>query len=547
MIKTAYRQSSPVSPAGLALASALLLGTSPFAFAADIDAASRIERVTLYPDGAVITRSFTLDLAAGSHEIRLSDLPASLDPASLKVEGGADAKVLISAVDVQPQPKNPQKLAENATKLKTLKEARERLQDKLDASEGRKAMILRLAQPQEGKEARLLDVEGWIKASEAVGKGLQTVNEEMRGLRNALARLDEESAALQPPADEAMPEPLRRVVLAVEAGANTKASLTLTYRVEGASWQPVYEARLETRGAKPALEITRRALVQQKTGEDWADIALRLSTLAVARGTAAPPLNGERIGFDEPPRPMPMARIEAQQKADMAMRQAAPFAVEEPGAPVEATPYQAEFVVPGRISLPSGEGEKNLRLAQESIEPRLTLKTVPVLDPTAYLEAGFTLKTDAPLLAGEVSLTRDGAFIGKANVEQAAPGAPIRLGFGADDRITIKRVPVSREGKEPSLLGSTRSDEVRFRVDVTNLHGFPVEISILERQPVSEEQLITVERLPDMTKPDLETVEDQRGVFAWLATLKPQEMKRFTNAYRLRWPQGKTTRITPLP
>ncbi len=43
-----------------------------------------------------------------------------------------------------------------------------------------------------------------------------------------------------------------------------------------------------------------------------------------------------------------------------------------------------------------------------------------MLDPTAYLEASFTLKGEAPLLPGEVLLARDGAFIGRTRVNAIA-------------------------------------------------------------------------------------------------------------------------------
>ena len=111
----------------------------------------------------------------------------------------------------------------------------------------------------------------------------------------------------------------------------------------------------------------------------------------------------------------------------------------------------------------------------------------------------------------------------------------------------LSRVPLSREAREPGLLGSTRTDDIRFRIDVRNLHAFPVDLVIHERTPISEDQQITIERLPEMTKPDNENVEDRRGVFAWNARLNPQEARSFINAYRLRWPASREIRVAPIP
>ena len=54
--------------------------------AANIDAKSAVDAVTVYPDGASVTRVVTLDLPAGENSAVLKDLPLTLDPSSLRVE-----------------------------------------------------------------------------------------------------------------------------------------------------------------------------------------------------------------------------------------------------------------------------------------------------------------------------------------------------------------------------------------------------------------------------------------------------------------------------
>jgi hypothetical protein len=68
-----------------------------------------------------------------------------------------------------------------------------------------------------------------------------------------------------------------------------------------------------------------------------------------------------------------------------------------------------------------------------------------------------------------------------------------------------------------------------------------------DRVPVSEDQAIVVERLPDMTKPDIEAPEDRRGVVGWTVSLKAQEERALVTAYRLRWPAAREIRPQPLP
>lgn len=537
--------------------------------AATLDAASRVSDVTLYPDAAIVKRQVTLDVPAGEHEILLADLPATLDPASLRIEGSAAERVVIGNVEFRVRADVPEAdKSEAQRKIKALKAERDRVLDRVDAAEGRKAMIQRLAQGGEGKDAKL-DLEQWMKAVDLVGKGLQGVNDELRTLRIDIERLDAEIAAIEAPVDRMRPpvsrDAKRLAAIAVEAGAATKLSLTISYRVAAAGWRPIYDARLDTRGTSPTLDLTRRAMIRQNSGEDWQEAKLTLSTLSVTRGTAAPELRGEKIAFYERPVPKyaPMAVGRAAPSSEMvagvlkdemeaAARQKVssappPRPVEEARAEIEASAYQTEFAVPGKISLPSGGAEKSIRLGAEKPEPKVLIRTAPVLDPTAYLEASFEQPGEAPLLPGEVLLSRDGAYIGRGRLPLVAPGDTAKLGFGSDDRIKIARVPVNRKTRDPGFLGSTKTDRFEFKTTLKNLHGFPVNIVIEDRVPVSEDQAITVERMPEMTKPDAEAPDDRRGVIVWTPTLKPQEEKTYLTAYRIRWPASKETRLTPLP
>lgn len=532
--------------------------------AATIPAASRIGAVTLYPDAAVIQRQLSVELPVGEHEIVLGDLPAALDPSSLRVEGTGGEKVLIGGIEFRNRADTPAaEKPETERKLKTLRAARDHVADKIDAAEGKKAMIQRLATPEPGKDQKTLDVEHWMKAWEIVGKGLQAANEELRFLRNEIERIEAEIAALEnhPEIRPHGQEIGRLAAISVEAATATKLTLTVSYRVNGASWRPIYDARLDTRGNAPALDLTRRALIRQNTGEDWKDVPVTLSTLMVNRGTAAPILSGEKIAFFDRPAPSPKMRAPAsaemiQNKMAVAAqaysepdsaRKPAPVPTEEVQAAFDAGGYQTDISLPGRMTLPSGGAEKSVRLGSDKPEIKLAIRSAPVVDPTAYLEAAFTHKGEAPLLPGDVLLTRDGAFIGKGRFALVASGENTKLGFGADDRVKITRVPVSRQAKEPGLLGSTKTDEFQFRTTIRNHHTFPIALNVEDRVPVSEDQTITVERLGEMSKPDIETPDDRRGVVVWTPVLKPQEERSFMTAYRIRWPAGRETRLQPLP
>ena len=57
--------------------------------AAELTAESQIDAVTVYPQGAEVTRVATADLERGDHTLVLDNLPADVDPQSIRVDGAA--------------------------------------------------------------------------------------------------------------------------------------------------------------------------------------------------------------------------------------------------------------------------------------------------------------------------------------------------------------------------------------------------------------------------------------------------------------------------
>jgi uncharacterized protein (TIGR02231 family) len=549
------------APSSLAaLSTALLAGTALAliavtpAAAAEVEPASTIDSVTVFPDGAVVTRKVTLDLAEGAHALVFRNLPLSVDPASLRVEGKASAGLVLGAVDLRLTPADPGKIAsEGEAQLKAAREERDRLAGAVDALDGRKAMILRFGQsgPERGEKAEGLAVAQWSSAWTAVGEALALVNEDLRKARGVLAEAEArvKSLELAETARRSKVAPERAFVVAVEASTPLKGELSLHYRVQGANWRPVYDAALTTgeAGAKGKLSLTRRALITQRTGEDWTDVALQLSTTRVSGGTALPQVQSQIVNLIDPAMPVPMSMARGRAMAEAADGAAKVLAAPTAPAPpavvarqqeavLDAGDFHASYRLAGRVSVPKDGSAKSVVMQSHQIEPDLMVRAAPMLDPTAYLEAAFVHQEEAPLLAGEVSLIRDGAYVGKGRLNLAAAGEKVLLGFGADDRVKVTRVPVKRKETEPMLIGTTRSDTRDYKITVRNLHDFAIRAQIIDQMPVSEHGSLTVEPLSGMTQPTEKTIEDRRGVVGWTYDLKPKEEKDIRFGYRMRWP-----------
>ncbi|MEZ4366621.1 MAG: mucoidy inhibitor MuiA family protein [Kofleriaceae bacterium] len=273
--------------------------------------ASKIDSVTVYRDGARVRRTARVSASTTPTSIHLGGLPLGLVDASVRVTAtGAiralDRRVVVETPEVDPTlaPADP------AALLAARQEVR-----RCDAELGRLRHGLRaLAQlaPRE-RDDRDLPPPSWAEAVDArlavarlrgereaaLAAALAVAEDARRVAGERLARAEDAhqqgSAAHAPRSHE-----LRKAVrLTVAADADVTGELTVEYLVRGARWAPTYAARL--RGGEATLEL--RAVVAQRTEEDWAGVRLVLSTATATGWTELPELPSQRIGRRQPPPP----------------------------------------------------------------------------------------------------------------------------------------------------------------------------------------------------------------------------------------------------
>jgi uncharacterized protein (TIGR02231 family) len=524
--------------------------------AADVEATSAVDTVTVYPDGASVTRAITVDVPAGDNTLVIRDFPLALDTSSLRVEGEAGAKLTIGAIDTRPpRAAPPVNLPELDKRIEALKDERANLQGTITAATARRKFAERFAETSPagiGEKGEARPIADWRAAFAAVAEEVATADSAIRDAERKQRDIDREVSRLESDREIKPPSKLEvRIDLTADTAA--RATLRVTYAVRGARWTPLYDARLDTgaKDRKPALELVRRAEIIQTTGEDWSDVALSVSTVRSGLGGKAPELNSLIVQYPSPARPAPASVVvdgvrqdfrsrDMSKKLDSSLQRA-----EEQQAAAEVGGFQVVFRIPGRVSLGASEGAKSLRVSTATIAPDLLVRSVPVIDPTAFLEASFAQNEDAPLLPGRISIYRDGVFVGRGQMAAANKDETVRLGFGADDKVKIERAVVKRNEGSTGLIVTSKTDERAFKTVIRNGHDFPIRIAIEDQLPVSENEDILVDMLPSTTPPTATNLRDRRGVLEWAFEAKPAEVRDIAFAWRVRWPKDKGVVMVP--
>jgi uncharacterized protein (TIGR02231 family) len=542
------------------------------ALAADVAATSTIDAVTVFPSGAEVTRAAKVKLPAGESRIVFADLPASAIAQSIRVEGKSAGKLDIGSVDTKrlAVPRSDQASSDAERRkledqIEALRDTRSLYDGQVQAAAIQRTLLANLAEspkvpPAPGTGGVPTD---WKGVLGTIGTGMaDLMRAELEGqikIRETDRKINElqgKLAAIAPSREERM-----EVSVFVAAGGALEADLVVKYQVPSASWTALYDARLTT-GTKtttPKLDLTRRAAITQSTGEKWENVALSLSTTRPSVGASAPELRTLSVDYvPDAPTPVPMASVPAAPAramkrkedangdqvlagiADGGVAAAAPVLMEARArnAEVVQAPFQAIYGVPGRVSVPPSGETKRVQLMEETIEPQLTIRTVPKLDAKAYLYAKLVLPKTSAVLPGAVSLFRDGTFVGTGRLPLLAPGEEHELGFGADDSVRVKHAIAEDKRGEKGLISSSKTDTRNYKITVKNLHERAIAVAVFDHIPVSQQQdiKVTMTARPQPAKTD---VEDKRGVLVWENRLEPDQEQVIEFGYQVVWPGAK--------
>lgn len=550
---------------------AILMALTGSASAADVTVTSKVDAVTVFLSGAEVTRLAKVTIDKGEHVLTIVDVPASAVAGSIRVEGKATGKLDISSVDTRRTflPRADSAAADAERKkiedeIESLRDQKAAVDAQISAAETQKALITNLAQlptrpaPAAGQGTG----EDWQRVLSIIAQGTSDASRaaieaqaKARDLEHRIVDLENKLSTLAPAKTEQT-----EVRVNVAAASPLEADLTIRYQVRGANWQPLYDARLQSgsKTAQPALELSRRAAITQKSGESWDNAVLMLSTARPAAGAAAPELVTQTIDFEPEYKPVPMAKarrtdpiadaaVPADAEAVIAPESVvagapppppAPMVVEEQAATLTTAPFEATFAVPGRVTVAGNGDAKRVVLAVEKLEPVLSCRTVPKLDPQAYLYAKLTFAKGTPLLPGQVYLFRDGTFVGTGDIPLLSPGEEHELGFGLDDQVKVRHAVLEEKRGETGLISSSHTDVRNFRVTVKNMHERPINLVVIDQMPVPLNQDIKVE-YTGKVQPTKSNLKDQRGVMSYEAKLEPDEEKILDYGYRISWPAAK--------
>jgi uncharacterized protein (TIGR02231 family) len=496
-----------------------------------------IAAVTVFTDGARVQRNGMVNVEPGLRTVVIGDLPASVDPASVRVAARGRDLALLN-VEVHRRYRTDPVREETARLRSEVDRCRDAVQalDDEDAAEqarldflghlsGAAATALaRAVSFGRAGEDHLAQMAGHLSDDTAAALGRRReISARRRAAQRELEAAEQRLAAAENRAGHAAAS--ADVSVTLEASAATRAEVELSYHVPGASWRPLYDLTLD----REQLGVSYLAEVTQQTGEDWPAVELGLSTTRRGLHQTLPELDPWYIGRAQPIPPPLIRKSTARASAAPGAAAAMVPASAGPGAPgadmPEAVLLAAEpaesgagllYRVQRPLAVPADGGPHKTMIARFELDAALDHLAVPVLAPEAYVRATVTNTSSLLLLPGPARVFHDTQFVGETYLETVAAGEEFELQLGVDDQVRVER-ELRRRSTTKAVIGGTRTIDVGYEITVENHRPDQARVSVHDHIPVSTDGDIKV-RLRE-TSPD-PAEQNDLGELTWTLSLR---------------------------
>jgi uncharacterized protein (TIGR02231 family) len=317
-------------------------------------------------------------------------------------------------------------------------------------------------------------------------------------------------------------------------------TVSLSYVVPGATWQPEYDLDFapRTRGSKVGpgtARLTVGAVVRQTTGEDWSNVRLSLSTARPKLGTEAPLPAPLLVDGYEHKRDKVL--VQAQERREQIAGGGGAGSAGPGSATLDDKGNAFVLTLPNRVTV-AADG-RPIWAPVDLVEGQAVTKlvTAPKLDEHVYQVIALKNPAAYPLLEGRVRSYRAGSYVGDAQLRYRGVGEPIEVSLGIDEEIKVERKVLDEKTKDPSLLGSTRHLVRATRVILTNRAAAAETVELRENVPVSQADEVKVEIAGKQTTGGY-VLDGARGFVTWSISLKSGEQRNVDLGYVIHLPES---------
>lgn len=497
-----------------------------------------VKQATVFLQGAKVFGSTNVTLQKGRNTVKIINLPNDLDENTYKINLEKNTTLL----SITPQ--------SNYLKNDELTDVEKKLDDERKKFQ-RQVNLLNIQIKNLTGEQNIINdnlkvstndkstpQEQLIKLTEFYRKRMLEIDNQVFLLTEQKTTLDESIAKINKQFSEEQTHKTqnrKELILEILADNEMNLNLGLSYIVSNAGWVPSYDLRALS--TKKSLEIVYKGKIYQKTGQDWNNVKLFVSTYRPSYNQNRPILSplyvAEYTAYnneDAKVSYMQKAKAEMSNSYQMRAEVAAPSQI--PVATVSDNQMNILYELNYNQTIVSQEKEQYVILDKKNVEANYKYHTVPKLNNQVFLMAFVKNWQNLNLISGEANIYFEDNYIGKTNITSNYVKDEFPISLGIDERIVVKRTKLEDKTAQKSF-NSNKWETESYEISIRNNTKESIGLEILDQIPLSENQKITVKTL-NIGDGDFDT---KTGSILWNRKINSGASEKINFSYEVKYPK----------
>lgn len=520
----------------------LLLILPYFAFSQEEGKAlkTKIEKVTVYLNGAEIAHQGSVSLSEGTSVLLVKGLSPKVVKESIRAQFSNGVKVLAVGFEQDRITKGKQdsvRLTRISDTIRIMDREKRRINAMQSALESEKQTIISNSNLVHGQNnvsvAELQRLSELYKTRMSEIFRLIHLNQEnLMDIERVIVRYNDETQKLKSVVKVEYDPQIR---ITVHAPGPVTAQLSLKYLTGGAAWAPTYDIISE--GSDKGIRLEYNANVMNQSGEDWKDVKITLSTTDPLQSHKLPGMAPWYLnyggGSEQQSQNRKVSKEEAQASyGDIKILDNVQY--EE----MIVSNISVDFPITGNFSIPSNSRLYQLEVARHDLSASFRYIAIPKIERNAFLVARLTGWEKLNLIQGPSNIYFRGTYIGKAMIDPVTFDDTLDISLGRDNKVIVNRLKV--EDKDAiKVIGSNKKETYTYKISVRNTNTNPINIQLSDQIPVSQHSEITV----DIHEVSNAEREDYSGKLTWNLDIKSGETKEFIVSFSVKYPKNKTVKV----
>lgn len=528
-----------------------------------------IKTVTVFLDGADITRSKTISILPGKTKIVFTGLSPVLAPKSIRVKIASEIDIL--SVNSKLNFLLSEELSPKIAKLKDSLELVNKKITKLKDEENSYSAEFNLLMENQAfaGDAAGITMAGLLESATIYRNRVKEINFSKSKLKQKSARLKKtRNRIIQQLNILKYKSNYKRseVTVLISAKKAITTQIELKYIVRNAGWVPVYDIKAEDIN-KP-ISLKYKAKVFNDTDIDWKDIQIKLSTGDPSLNASKPILRPWYLSYnrkkyktvscptfstveydDSEVKSFAIAEDSDEEVSSasepisdmLGVYKAKIASTNRPvptGQTIQVADLSTEFEIKDKYSIVADAQPYFVEINTYNLPATYKHFTAPKKDQSVFLLARVTGWEDLNLVSGMANIYFSDSFVGLSFINTASTNDTLDISLGRDAKVIVTREK-QKEFSRRLVLGANRKDILAYEIVIKNNRSTPINIEILDQLPVTRNSSIEIGEI-EIQEADHN---DITGELKWTFNIAPSENKIIKLSFFVKYPKKKPVQL----